>query len=72
MFDDKDNGLPKQSFKLFCTILVLANLPQWPQGNALPISQDEKNNMKVLGYKLMMGSSSHGLSYPMECFMKKI
>ena len=73
MFDDKDNGLPKQSFRLFCTIPVLAKLPQWPQGNSLPISwDDEKNNMKVLGYSLLMGASKHGLSYPMECIMTKI
>ena len=64
MFYDKDNGLPKQSFSLFCTIPVLEKLPKWPQGNAHPISQDdEKNNMKLLGYSLWMGASNHGISY---------
>ena len=73
MFDDKDNGLPKHSFRLFCTIPVLVKLPQWPQGNSHPISyNDEKNNMKVLGYRLLIGASNHGLSYLVECFMTKI
>ena len=73
MLNDKDNGLPKQSFRLFCTIPVLAKLPQWPQQNAHPISQDdEKNNMKMLGYSLLMGASNHGLSYHVDCFMTKI
>ena len=73
MFDDKDNGLPKQSFRLFCTIPTLAKLPQRPQGNAFPISQDDvKNNIKVLGYSVLMGASNHGLSYLVEYFMTKI
>ena len=69
----KDNGLPKQSSRMFCTIPVLEKLPQWPQGNAFPISKDdEKDNMKVLGYSLLMGGSNHGLIYPMDYWMTKI
>ena len=57
-------NFPKFPSGMFCTVLVLVNLPKLAQENARQIlGVNDKINMRLSGCSLLICASIHGVSF---------